>query len=492
MGEKTTMSATEPEGGAGQNTEPNCEPKSWTVLTFLGGENNLSDEMVFALKAMKEGGAPPTRARADTEFKFNALVQFAAEYSLLRPPVRFRLTPGDVDGSTHADYEHTNPHDRAPCWLAGCRTYECELVDFLYWGIKNNPADHYFVIFSGHGNGIESNFLVKDTVPPQALTIKQLRSVLEHPDVRSALDSVGKDRIDILGFDSCLMSMVEVCYELRHDADLFVASQGSEANLGWPYKTIFKYLQDAVRPPDPEALAKMTVDCYVQYYVDFSIIANSSADLSVCDLRGDKIYRLKSVVDGLARAIMNYLPEKTGGMTESDPFLRSLIFAHWYAQTYRNDQYADLFDFCDVLGRNTDKEDVIKACRAVKSSITAFVHNWPCYTGPMYQYSHGVSVYFPWSEIYPPYRTHVADEMLDFLKDTCWLLFLNRYIRATRRPARPGPCRHVDRYGEKFRDKDALPATRGSDDPTVRAKNPPHRWNAQACLCEYLKEHGLD
>jgi hypothetical protein len=479
----------EPQGGPNDAQNARETIKPWTILTFLGGENNLSDEMVWSIKAMKSSVHPPPRAAGRAQFNFHAPVQFAAEYSALPQPVRFKIRPGDFDGSAHADYVETDPRDRAPSW-PGCDSYVCELVDFLYWGIKKYPARKYFVIFAGHGNGIESKFLQKDSVPPQSLTIKQLREVLAHPDVRGALQSVGKDRIDIIGFDSCLMSMVEVCYELREHAQLLVASEGSEANLGWPYKAIFEYLQ-AEKNATPEELAATTVNSTVMYYADYSIIANSSADLAVCDLRGGKIERLAEDVDNLARMMMRHLPRTAPGRTvEKNEFLRALIFAHWYAQTYRNDQYADLADFCDVLGRNLSSElfpDVVAACKNVKKAIknnaaTDFVIH-SCYTGPMYQYSNGVSIYFPWSEIYQPY---VADkQQLDFLKKTCWLDFLRAYIKKTQRPKNPG-----HEFGEKVdrvRDRDDFPRTRGTDDPSLRAKNPPHKWDAPDCLWSYFE-----
>ncbi|MCU1264537.1 MAG: putative peptidase [Acidobacteria bacterium] len=461
----------------------------WTVLTFLGGENNLSDEMVLSIKAMKNSVIVPPRSAGKVKFHFNALVQFEAEYSALLAPVRFELKPGDYDGSAHGDYVKTMPEDRAPC-LKFCDSYVCELVDFLYWGIKKYPAQKYFVIFSGHGNGVQSSFLQKDTVPPQSLTIKQLREVLEHPDVKDALKSVGKDQIDIIGFDSCLMSMVEVCYELRHDAQLLVGSEGNEANLGWPYKAIFEYLQ-VERNPSLEDLAVTTVNSMVMYYADYSIIANSSADLAVCDLRGDKIEKLTKNIDNLGRVMMKHLPKDTSGDTiEKDGFLQALIFAHWYAQTYSNDQYADLADFCDVLSRHLTSQfsDVVTACKRVQEGIkseavTDFVIH-SCYTGPMYQYSNGVSIYFPWSEIYPPY--HDSRPQLDFLKDTCWLDFLRAYVKKTQRPKKPGGHDIGDKMN-KFRDRDSFPRSRGTDDPSLRGKNPAHEWDAPDCLWGYFE-----
>lgn len=479
--------ASDPATANTASARPSVEKRPWSVLIFLGGENNLSDEMIFAIKAMKSSVDLPAKGAEKAKFKFHAAVQFAAEYSLLSSPIRLALRPGDYDGSTHADYVKTCPDDRAPSW-PGDGSYAFELIDFLYWGITHYPADKYFVILSGHGKGVESNFLIKDSVPPESLTIKQLRHVLDHEDVRDALYNVGKDRIDIVGFDSCLMSMVEVCYELRTSTRLLVASQGSEANLGWPYKAMFQHLQEDYNAR-PDNLAKSVVDATIKYYVDFSIIANSSADLSVSDLTAEKMTPLVSAIDELAKSLLAKLPVIPGESTiEKDELLRTLIFAHWYAQTYYDDQYTDIADFCDLLRHNLNIKsfgEIIRACEKVIKAIQSNFVIYNCYTGPMYQYSTGVSIYFPWAQIYPLYESGTLS--LEFLKHTHWLKFIQRYIKVTQRPAKLG--HEIPKHVHLYRSKDDFPRTRGLDDLSLRAKNPAQKWNVPDCIWKYVKEH---
>lgn len=482
---------------------PKLEPagprkKEWAVLVYLGGENNLSDEMVFAIKAMKSSVSPPAlppgrRRGPKPRFNFHALVEFAAEEparpsSALPPPRRFILSPWDEDGTLKCDFQEPESHNLPA-------SYQEELIRFLLWGIKEGDAKHYLVIFSGHGVGIESNFLTKDSTPPQSLTVKQFREVLGNRRVKTALK--GK-RIDILGLDSCLMSMAEIGYELRNDVSIMVSSQGSQANLGWPYKAIFSFLQKFPKP-SPEELAKNIVDKFVLYYDDFAYVANNSADLSACRLhigRYDYMQSLKNSVEELAGAISVHFPKDC---SDHDPaqcdFAKSLIFAHWYAQTYFFDQYADLRDLCGVLSLNLPSliqydqskgtcyqdidhtydlvrlrcEQVIKAVEA--AVIEPDAEDPRRFAGPLYQYSFGISIYFPWGEIHRPYGKPKTSEQLAFLKNGKWLRFIDGYIKFTQRPMRDAPAGWV-----KFETKDSPPHTKGSDDPRVRAKNPPSAW----------------
>jgi hypothetical protein len=479
------------------------EPKEWTVLVYLGGENNLFDEMVFAIKAMKSSIEPPEQGNQnnpETEFNFHALVQFAAEEasnpsSTPKPPIRLILTPGDIDGMLKKNLVKAPPTDDLGQSQKPYATndYEKELIEFLVWGITTGRARHYLLIFSGHGLGIESDFLSKDSTPVQSLTVKEFGRILRDPCVKDALALMPGRTIDILGLDSCLMNMAEVGYELRNEVSIMIASQGSESNLGWPYKSIFKRLHSHPGAA-PEDLAKNIVDKFVAYYDDFACVANNSADVSACRLHA-YMDELKNEVDGLATALLKHMELEYGKYDKKsrkwDPggseFARSLIFAHWYAQTYHFDQYADIQDLCDVLGENLPDddyyEDVRRRCKRVIEAVSACVIYPEArrYTGPLYQYSNGISIYFPWSDIYKPYSTNVEEEKLDFLKDGAWLGFIKAYVNFTRRPPKlkDRDWKYID-----FGTKDSPPHSKGVDDPSTRAKNPPSIWGAPTYVCE--------
>jgi hypothetical protein len=504
MSEQTVM------GEVSENMAQLPPPKDWAVLVYLGGENNLYDEMVFAIKEMKS--SVPTRTlpgipQPPSAFNFNALVQFAAEEpaypsSALRTPRRFILKPGDTDGELCKDYDEpcVSYPGQAPRSYRE-ESYKEELIDFLVWGIEKGRAEHYLIIFSGHGRGIESDFLSRDSIPPESLTVKAFAEILKHPRVKRALKEVNptKHTIDILGLDTCLMSMAEVGYELRNDVDIMVSSQGSEANLGWPYKSIFTYLQNELQPQerenlprqvDPQDLAREIVNRFALYYDDFAAAADASSDLAACQLQGedDYMHRLKCEVDTLAEALaeriedhMNvpYGDEEYRWDPAYDEFAKSLIFAHWYAQTYYYDQYVDLQDLCTLLEENLprgEEFDYIRECchrviGAVEASVIAPAKRG--YSGPLYQYSNGLSIYLPWGMVFKLYDYPPEGERLDFLRGGAWLKFVHQYIEFTRRPPRKPTEVSLTKYVEH---KDSPPHSKGGDDPSERAKNPPTKW----------------
>jgi len=93
---------------------------------------------------------------------------------------------------------------------------------------------------------------MKDESPLGSLTIPELKQAFV--DIQGDLKG---QKIDILGFDSCLMSMAEVCYELKGLVDIAVGSEGYSPASGWPY---CEMLERLAREADDAASSQPTAD----------------------------------------------------------------------------------------------------------------------------------------------------------------------------------------------------------------------------------------
>lgn len=87
------------------------------------------------------------------------------------------------------------------------------LNNFIRYCTEEYPADRYMLMIKNHGSGWRG-----------ACVDEQLGGghIMSMPEIREALDTF---HFDVIAFDACLMSMVEVAYELRARADYLVASQ---------------------------------------------------------------------------------------------------------------------------------------------------------------------------------------------------------------------------------------------------------------------------
>jgi hypothetical protein len=395
--------------------------RHWTVMVYMVGDFSNLDNNGFAdLKEMKKAGSSPELA---------VLAQFSRGVKN-RPTKRYCLTRDERDGALARDVvaELGRIHASSPDALA----------DFIGWGVENFPARHYMLIMWGHGNGADderlpdsSHTMYHTHDPLPALESRGIAlgfSVVESQTVdfldsrrfKKALAAVTERmgrKIDILGMDACLMSGIEVCYQVRDSVRFTVAPEGFGPLDGWPYD---KILNELVRNPrlEPEQLARVIVKEYVASYADYEDVCVTQ---SICNL--DECASLVSAVDSLSTTLISNLPD-----TEVK---KSILLSRWQAQTYEGTEYVDLYDFCSLLAQNCDRVEIKDACDSVINVINqkSFVVE-SVYRGTGAQYSYGLSIYFPLTEISALY------ERLDFAQHTHWVEFLKDFQKTTRRPER--------------------------------------------------------
>jgi hypothetical protein len=426
---------------------PKVTEKEWTVMVYLAGDNNLDSAGVVDLKEMKKVGS--------TE-QINVIAQFDREGKDIATNRYYIRKGGTLAKDVVGNLGETNMGDPRV------------LEDFIKWGIKNYPAEHYLVVVWNHGNGwndenvyrVARNMMKlnikrrgevvlpakgaqKDSVSIRrirAIGGKKFRHALFHTSIMKAITTRGiaydddaqdfldniemkrllastkkilKRKIDILGMDACMMSMAEVVYQLRDSVSLTVGSEEVEPGDGWPYDRILAKL--AKKPAmTPNELATTIVNEYVASYP-----ANAGVTQSACDL--SKAGLLASAVDQLADGLNSHL---------SDAAVRATVMeCRLQTQAYDTPDYIDLYDFCNLLESKTGFDDIRAACSAVKNMIQRDgVVIRSGYKGKNVKHSNGLSIYFPQKSLSSLYAT------LDFTKKTSWGKFLERCISYTRRP----------------------------------------------------------
>lgn len=158
------------------------------------------------------------------------------------------------------------------------------------------------------------------------------------------------------------------------------------------------------RPTVKEAIIRIFYYCLYNSY-DFQL-AGYSFDLSLTDLT--RMGELKRPVSELARALRNAL---------KDPHLKDkILLSHLDAQSFWQESYTDLYDFCLRLARRCQdsslpasskklREACVVACKKVMAGLVRGMKNDDDhiivrseFAGPISQYTHGLSIYFPWTE----------------------------------------------------------------------------------------------
>ncbi len=404
---------------------------SWTVLAYLAGDNDLEGALLGDLKEMERVGSRP--GAVEIVAQVDRAPGHTASHGNWTGTRRYYVTrseaPRRIGSTLLAELGDTNTGDPRV------------VQDFVTFGAKRYPAQATLLILSNHGSGFY--------VPPEmlsagagrvALPARRLRQGFFHPTrewlpepdalrgiayddgsgdcldnrelkqvVRHAHRVLGRP-LDIVGMDACLMTMLEVAYQLRDHAKILVGSQELEPGAGWPYVTI---LGDLVGRPamTPAELGATIVRRYAEFYgADGPDITQSAIDLG-------KLDDLVGAVDALAGALLTARP---------DTALEHALYRAW-RRTLRfyDDLYIDLHHFAVNLAGATTRREVRTAARAVQRALEA--KDGPiiaeAHGGTRMRPARGLSIYFP------PFRDpSIFYRELDFARRTRWAEFLEAYL----------------------------------------------------------------
>ena len=228
---------------------------------------------------------------------------------------------------------------------------------------------------------------------------------LDNSELQRAIDAglllSGVDKLTLLGFDACLMSMLEVAYQVKDLAEVMVSSQETEPGEGWPYGDILAQL---VANPgmDGAALAACIVDTYMGGFVEAESATLSSLHLG-------RIDEVRLALDDLCAYVIEHI--------EACEYIMGR--ASRRAQKYADQDYKDLCDLClRIIERSADMPDLAQRAQAVVDAIDPagaerFVLH-ERHLGYLSAASHGVSIYYPAHGMSPFYRR------LDFSSEGLW------------------------------------------------------------------------
>jgi hypothetical protein len=124
------------------------------------------------------------------------------------------------------------------------------LRDFVDWGLAPDATSRAALVLWGEGGG---------WIYPAGLYEGASHGPLD-AELTAAIGGTKRGRVDVLGFDACLMSMVEVVYGARELCGFQVASETFVPLTGWPYRPMVQLLETSP-PLPPRAWAEKMVRC---------------------------------------------------------------------------------------------------------------------------------------------------------------------------------------------------------------------------------------
>ncbi len=327
---------------------------------------------------------------------------------------------------------------------------------FIAWAVTAYPADHYALVLWNHGSGWKDDDIYQLSrsrkSSAEAITARQARrfgqrrasraffsstvaQLLEQPaptrgvlfddSSRDFLDNtelasvlafaagVVGGKLDLLGMDACLMSMLEVAYQCRRSVRVLVGSQETEPAAGWPYHRVLGRL-DAAPSMTPQELSIAVVQEYVASYEAggaAEVVTQSAMDLERAD-------RAATALDGLSVALMSGLADSrvAAGIRQ----------ARKEAQSFYDRDYLDLLSLATLFQRHCPSQAIYNAAQSLVALISPGVDGSMVLgarsLGRETAEAHGVSIYFP-----PEGRVSPFYANLEISQTTRWNDFLEAY-----------------------------------------------------------------
>lgn len=425
------------------NQETRAAKKPWTFIVYIAADNDLRG---FAARNIKQ------MAQVGSNKNVNIVVQLDIKLSGNQKVTRRYQVEKNKIVHVNADDPYSQRMDSgSPQTLISCCT----------WALENYPAEHYCLIFWNHGTGIIDPGYSKVVNASSLFTFNAATNKLEldrsigfldfldivneeqrgvcwddttgnylsNQNMNSALTTIrtnllGGKKFDIIGFDACLMSMLEVGNIMKHHADNMVSSQEAELGAGWNYNYALSGFNTGA--PSPAAFAQQIVRAYQKAY------ANITNDYTQSAINLNRLTALEENVSHVATLFLQGLrTQKNRAVTNAIKACRNKHMCTHFDEP----SYIDLHHFYTNVKNNiarfkltnSDEEQKLQTAllKAVEEGMTlitsAVIENT---AGKNLHRAKGISIYFPERRVHHSYRKTL------FAASNQWSALLNYFLQS--------------------------------------------------------------
>jgi clostripain len=387
----------------------------WTIMIYLDGANNLESAALDDLNEMEYGLYLAKQSYPDIENNINIIVLldrisgYSSSYT----------EQGETDWTNSRIYK-IKPDPANSSYFLSTTIENCNdvnmgnpntLKSFINWSKTQFPANKYSLILWNHGGGARAKSFSKSLTSGSSEKAvcwddESLDDCLYLDEVQDSINNYfnSGNKLDLLGFDACLMGTVEVAYEFRDLASYMVASMHTEQGDGWDYEYIIKHIaQSLIKDssggndqtttagnPTAEELAKIIVFSY-ENYIEKSLFNNNTGEtMAAIDLANISSTNLKAHIDNLAVKIYN---ENKKSSIEN---IRDASI-HFYSSDEDSISYPyfDLYDLCNRIkndaGFSTDLKNAADQVITDLSSLIVWAYG-DIGNGQSYYFGSGTSV----------------------------------------------------------------------------------------------------
>ena len=542
-------------------TDTDIKRSKWLVMVYAAGDNNLSANSIALMQDLENvnhrdevrvlaafDSATPI-PRGARYLEIHRQLEATNGFKAIQWPLHNDLLT--LENSVVTPDFCAEPGTAAP--VPKPATAEQALARFLKFVHAHYAAEKYMLIVYGHGNLVAGNTFLSDTRPPSFLRLDSFAKILKDHFPPT---------INILGFANCEMNGIETAVELHEKVECTIGSQGLMLALGWPFRKIVEAVGDNHDRATVD-VAKQILRACARNLLDFTLMERAS-EQAICDVT--KFGSQDKLVSAVKKLSQNLkagleLKEQNDAVKADDgevkdeigtvlfPIVRDVVrLARLEAQAYFGEVFVDLYDFCeqlvlkcnDVLGNvnslvSTLLDNAVPNHNESPTSRKQFLLGWKdlaalndianaawqvletfrqeriipdaYYVCPELQYSHGLSIFFPWTlpqspitfepetgrgaqpgslrlttpfDVYKEYKfagSNYGD----------WAAFLDAFFRATLRNVRQGDVVYKEDDDLFFTIDEAQ--RREERPPAVDLRKTDSTGESEDCTCPQIKNY---
>lgn len=332
------------------------------------------------------------------------------------------------------------------------------LVSCCSWAIQNYPARNYALILWNHGTGIidpENGRIInpaelfsfnpatnkleldrsigflefineKDRQPRGVCWDDSTGNYLTNQKLEAALKEIcttmlGGNKLSIIGFDACLMSMLEVASVVKSYAQIMVGSQEVELGPGWDYEKVLRpFMTSSI---EQRRFAQHIVEMYAETY------GKITNDYTQSAINLSSIDALEKNINTIAGLLLECLKKQSNNSVKNaiQASRSKLLCTHFDEPSYIDQHhfYVNLlanlkhFTFADSDTQGL-KQTLARALEEGKTLIKEI--SFANKAGKNLSLAQGISLYFPERRIHSSYRK------TNFAATNKWITFVTQYL----------------------------------------------------------------
>ena len=250
------------------------------------------------------------------------------------------------------------------------------LSSFLGYGISAAPAKRYIMILWDHGGGPVYGLCNDENYRDESLSLAELKTGLT--------GGLKGNKLDIIGFDCCLMNCVDLCSDLYGIADYSVLSQETVSGTGLDYDGWMKPIRE-----DPGLSSERIATLMAETYVADNARGRNAGTATMTVIASEKMPAVMQAANSFSSALTSLMDTNLAGVIR----LRGQLTSFGEFIDEDASDLVDVSDMCDAFSALLPQESAdLKA-----ATQQAVCYN--CTTADIAGYAHGLSFFLPYQTV---------------------------------------------------------------------------------------------